>query len=80
MAAIFCRSVPVIFKLSKGRKIITNTANSSILLLIAEDDPDDRLLTRDALLNGALANSFQFVHDGEELMDYLYQRGAYCDR
>ncbi len=47
------------------------------MLLIAEDDPDDRLLTSDALRKGPLAHSFQFVNDGEELMDYLHRRGAY---
>jgi two-component system, response regulator len=51
-----------------------------VLLLIAEDDPDDRLLTGDALRKGPLAHSFQFVNDGEELMDYLYHRGVYGDQ
>jgi CheY-like chemotaxis protein len=49
-------------------------------LLIAEDDPDDRLLTGDALRRGPLANSFHFVNDGEELMEYLQRRGIYDDR
>ena len=48
-----------------------------ITILIADDDPDDRELTRDALAECRLANNVHFVKDGEELMDYLNRRGAY---
>ncbi len=50
----------------------------SITLLMADDDPDDRMLTRDALTQARLANDLYFVEDGEELMDYLYHRGKYA--
>jgi CheY-like chemotaxis protein len=46
---------------------------------MAEDDDDDRLLTRDALAECRLANDLHFVEDGEELMDYLCHRGQYAD-
>jgi CheY-like chemotaxis protein len=48
-----------------------------ITILIADDDPDDRELTRDALTECRLANDVHFVKDGEELMEYLHRRGAY---
>lgn len=48
-----------------------------ITILLAEDDPDDRLLTKRALAKGRLANTVHTVEDGEELMDYLLRRGAY---
>jgi CheY-like chemotaxis protein len=48
-----------------------------ITILMAEDDPDDRMLTNDALQESRLANTLLFVEDGEELMDYLYRRGRY---
>jgi len=48
-----------------------------ITILIADDDPDDRELTRDALHECRLANDVHFVEDGEELMDYLHRRGRY---
>lgn len=51
--------------------------NSGIIILMADDDPDDRLLTRDAFLENKLQNTLLFVNDGVELMDYLLQRGAY---
>ena len=51
-----------------------------ITILIADDDPDDRELTRDALQECRLANDVHFVEDGEELMDYLNRRGQHKDR
>lgn len=49
----------------------------TITILMADDDPDDRILTKDALEENRLANDLHFVEDGEELMDYLHQRGNY---
>lgn len=51
----------------------------SIVILMAEDDPDDRLLSMEALEEAHLANQIHFVDDGEELMDYLKKRGNYTD-
>jgi CheY-like chemotaxis protein len=48
-----------------------------ITILLAEDDPDDRMLVQDAVAEGRLANDLRCVEDGEELMDYLHQRGRY---
>jgi CheY-like chemotaxis protein len=48
--------------------------------LIAEDDPDDQLLTREALAESRLANTVCFVNDGQELLDYLRQAGPYTER
>jgi CheY-like chemotaxis protein len=44
---------------------------------MAEDDEDDCLLAREALVESRLANDLRFVKDGEELMDYLHRRGKY---
>ncbi|NLY75248.1 MAG: response regulator [Firmicutes bacterium] len=51
----------------------------SIVILIAEDDPDDRMLIKEALEEARLANPLQFVVDGVELMDYLYRQNQYAD-
>src|SRR5208283_5960293 len=48
-----------------------------ITILLADDDPDDRQLTRDAFAENRLANQLHCVEDGEELMDYLRRRGKY---
>lgn len=50
----------------------------SITILMADDDSDDRMLTRDALEESRLSNDLRFVEDGQELMDYLHRRGAYA--
>ena len=48
-------------------------------ILMADDDPDDRLMTEKALHDSRLTNGLFFVEDGEELMDYLHHRGKYAD-
>lgn len=50
----------------------------SVTILLAEDDPDDRMLVQDAVTEGRLVNELRCVEDGEELMDYLHQRGKYA--
>jgi two-component system response regulator len=50
-----------------------------VTILMAEDDPDDRQLTKEAFQESHLVNDLRFVHDGEELMDYLYRRGRYSN-
>jgi two-component system response regulator len=55
-----------------------STRTKPITILMADDDPDDRQLTREAFEENHLANDLRFVEDGEELMDYLCQRGKYA--
>ena len=50
-----------------------------ITLLLADDDEEDLLLTKEALEQSRLGNDLRFVYDGEELMDYLLRRGRYAD-
>ncbi|NEQ69681.1 MAG: response regulator [Symploca sp. SIO1B1] len=45
---------------------------------MADDDPDDCMLAKEALAETCLANELYFVSDGEELLDYLYHRGKYA--
>lgn len=54
-----------------------DTKAKSIIILMADDDEDDRLMTKEALEEARLANELRFVVDGEELLDYLYRRGKY---
>ncbi len=49
----------------------------SVVILIADDDADDRLMTKDAFDENRVANEIRFVVDGEDLMDYLHCRGKY---
>jgi CheY-like chemotaxis protein len=49
-----------------------------ISILVCDDDEDDRLLTRQALEDAHISNAVRFVEDGEQLLDYLYQRGPFA--
>ena len=49
-----------------------------IVILLADDDADDREMTRRALEKNRLANDFYTVADGEELLDFLHHRGNYA--
>lgn len=47
------------------------------IILMAEDDSDDRLLAQDALVESGLATDVHFVEDGVELMDYLNRKNKF---
>jgi CheY-like chemotaxis protein len=48
------------------------------LILMAEDDSDDRLLAEDAMRESGIGMELRFVQDGVELMDYLNRRNKYA--
>jgi CheY-like chemotaxis protein len=58
---------------------MTTEYGKAITILVADDDLDDCLLIKDALTEARLANDLHFVHDGEELLDYLCRRGQYTE-
>lgn len=58
---------------------MTEAQPKPITILLADDDADDRLLTRDALSESRLANDLRCVKDGEELMHYLRREGQYSE-
>lgn len=51
----------------------------SVVILMADDDPDDRMMTQEAWEEARLSNDFRVVEDGEELMEYLRHQGRYAD-
>jgi CheY-like chemotaxis protein len=56
-----------------------NRPGNPVVILMADDDPDDRLLARKALAESRLLNDLRFVEDGEELLEYLRRERAYAD-
>jgi CheY-like chemotaxis protein len=50
-----------------------------ITILMADDDPDDRMFVQEAFEEARLANELHFVEDGEQLIDYLYRQGQYAN-
>lgn len=53
------------------------TTDPAIHIVIADDDEEDCTFAREALRLARVANTVHFVHDGEELMDYLRGTGRY---
>ena len=53
-----------------------NAAPTS-LILMADDDSDDRLLVKDAMAECRWEGDMRFVENGEELLDYLMRRNRY---
>jgi CheY-like chemotaxis protein len=49
-----------------------------VIILLADDDVEDRAMARKALDKHRLANDLYCVADGEELLDFLNHRGAYA--
>jgi CheY-like chemotaxis protein len=56
------------------------TNGNPATILMAEDDPDDRLLTQEALREAELNNDILFVENGEELLNYLRRSGNFSDK
>jgi CheY-like chemotaxis protein len=50
-----------------------------ITILLADDDPDDRKLTQDALAESRLGNELRCVEDGRELLEYLRRQGRFAE-
>ena len=53
--------------------------NKSLIILMADDDPDDRLLVKDALAECDPAQQIQFAENGEDLLNYLEHRDRHQD-
>jgi CheY-like chemotaxis protein len=54
-------------------------AKRVIEILVADDDPEDRMLIIDALKESHLHNHIQYVENGEELLEYLRNEGKFAD-
>jgi CheY-like chemotaxis protein len=50
------------------------------VVLLADDDPDDWILLRNAMQETGIPMDLRTVADGEELMEYLLCRGRYADQ
>ncbi len=55
------------------------TRGQPITILMADDDEDDRVLTKDALAAARIVNDLHFVGDGVELLEYLRRQGRFAD-
>jgi CheY-like chemotaxis protein len=55
----------------------STTNAAQFCILIADDDPDDQYMLKEALMSEGPIPHVQNVKDGEELLDYLNKRGKY---
>jgi CheY-like chemotaxis protein len=60
-------------------EVVLMHRGKSVTILMADDDPDDRLLTEEALREAHVVNDIHFVVDGEDLMEYLNHTGKYSN-
>lgn len=52
-------------------------AGRPVEVLLVEDDPGDILITREAFAHHKIHNTLRVARDGQEGLDYLYQRGSH---
>ena len=50
------------------------------VILLVEDNPDDQLLTMDALADNRIGNPVIIANDGVEALDYMFGTGKYQGR
>lgn len=53
---------------------------SLVPILVADDDLEDCEMLKEAVSESKLLNKLSFVHDGEDLLDYLRQTGKFQDK
>ena len=58
---------------------IMSESEAPLHILLAEDNPVDVFMTREALKTWKIRNSLQVVEDGQEALDFLSRRGMYAD-
>ncbi len=50
-----------------------------VVILMAEDNPTDVMLTREALANAKLLHTLHVVENGIKAMEFLHQQGKYTE-
>jgi CheY-like chemotaxis protein len=53
--------------------------SDDIQILLVEDNPGDIRLTKEALRGARVTNELHVVGDGEEAIEFLYQRGVHAE-
>ena len=56
-----------------------NENKKTFTILVADDDADDRKLTREAFQEANVAKDLRFVEDGVEVFEYLTNSGKFTD-
>ncbi len=57
-----------------------NVPKKTLIILMADDDADDRLLAQEAMHESRVLNELHFVEDGVQLLSYLHGDDDFSDR
>ena len=60
-------------------KLTLSNNSEPITILLVDDDPDCRMLIRDAIAECKVSNCVREVNDGTEALRYLQREGPYAD-
>ena len=62
-----------------ARKLMITRNDQPITILLVDDDPDCRLLIRDAIAECKVSNDVHEVANGQEALDFLHRRGTFAN-
>jgi CheY-like chemotaxis protein len=54
-------------------------SDNPIVVLLVEDDPGDELMTREAFEENKVRNELHVARDGEDALDFVYQRNQHVN-
>jgi CheY-like chemotaxis protein len=62
-----------------ARKLLITRNDQPITILLVDDDPDCRMLIRDAIAECKVSNDVHEVCNGREALEFLHRRGKYAN-
>lgn len=62
----------------KSQLSLAQGHHTRVTILMVDDDSDDCLLAQEAWEEIKSENELRFVHDGQEVLDYIYHHGPYA--
>lgn len=62
-----------------ARRLLITRNDQPITILLVDDDPDCRMLIRDAIAECKVSNDVHEVCNGREALDFLNRRGRFAD-
>ncbi len=63
----------------KSQLCLAQGHHTKVTILMVDDDSDDCLLAQEAWEEIKTENELRFVHDGQEVLDYVYHHGSYSE-
>ena len=63
---------------SQGGLTMLSKDNQPITILLVDDDPDCRMLIKDAIAECKVQNAVHEVGDGKQALDFLHRRGSFA--